>query len=127
MLYFIERFRAFAPCLYCLRTCIKLASPVRNVPAPISSSVISLSKFFFFFCFFLPICISPPYNYILSYRARYINTFFFFLCSYLQIIFLCIYYLQNFNYFSACSSFICFNAEPCILNTLLLYFSIFWL
>ena len=56
-----------------LRAVIKLASPVKNVPIAINSSMSSLIAVLFFFCFFLPICFSPPYVYIISYGTPYVN------------------------------------------------------
>ena len=53
-------FRPF-PCH--LRAVIKLASPVKNVPIAINSSISNLIMAFFFFRFFLPIYVSPHFLY----------------------------------------------------------------
>jgi hypothetical protein len=56
----------FRPVPY-LRASIRFAIPVNSAPVAINDSIINLGKLSFFFCFFLLICISPPYKYIISY------------------------------------------------------------
>ena len=53
---------------------MRLARPVKNVPSAINSSITSFIRFFFF-RFFLLICSSPPYVFIIPYTCTYFNTF----------------------------------------------------
>ena len=50
---------------------IKIIPTIKSVIALATKTLMSISDFFF--C--LLICLSPPYNYIITYGVRYVNTF----------------------------------------------------
>lgn len=83
VLYYWKEVRAFALSPY-LRACIKLANPARKLPTATNSSMMSFIRFFCFF-FFLLICLSPPYNYIIQYGIPYVKRFLLFLLTNMEL------------------------------------------
>ena len=70
MSYNLFKVWGFRPSPY-LRAVMRLARPAMNVPAAIRILAIYFASFRLFF--FLLICISPPYDYIILYGVPYVN------------------------------------------------------
>lgn len=95
MSYNLFKVWGFRPSPY-LRAVMRLARPAMNVPAAIRILAINFASFRLFF--FLLICISPPYDYIIICGVPYVNRKFDFysvFCSYLGYVTLPFSFLQN--------------------------------